>query len=432
MRNYFKKQMIIDLDYGTDGIKVDLPEDITTVIEPTFLPGIPDPIEALKNAIRNPIGTLPLKSIAKSNQNIGISVCDITRPIPTSTILPVLLEELKHIPNDQITIFIATGTHRSNTTCELDMMLGENIRKKYKIINHDAFNQKELKFTGNTSNGIPIWLNKLWVESDIKITTGFVEPHFFAGFSGGPKMIAPGLAGFDTIMALHNSKMIGNKNSTWGITYGNPIHDSIREIAKLNKVDFSIDVSINKNHQITSIYAGELFTIHKACSDFVKHVSMKALNTKFPIIITTNSGYPLDLNLYQTVKGISAAAQVLKEKGSILCVSECREGIPSNGKFKKILESQNTPEKLLEMINSDEYQSHDQWQVQILAQIMIKAEIYLMSENISNKQIISTHMKPIINLQRTIQQKLKQHGNNSEILVIPQGPQTIPYINDSK
>jgi nickel-dependent lactate racemase len=307
-------------------------------------------------------------------------------------------------------------------------MLGINIRNKYNIINHDAFNEKDLELAGKTSNNIPIWLNKKWINNDIKITTGFVEPHFFAGFSGGPKMVAPGLAGFKTIMGLHSSKMISNPNSTWGITFGNPIHDSIREIAKINKVDFSIDVSINRDHQITSIYAGELFTIHKACSDFVKHISMKPLSKRFPIILTSNSGYPLDLNLYQAVKGISAAAQVVEEKGSILCVAECKDGIPSHGKFKQILESRDTPEGLLEMINSDKYESHDQWQVQILAQIMTKANISFMSENIKDQDIISSHMSPITNLEKTLDEKIKEYGKGSEILVLPQGPQTIPYI----
>ena len=420
--------MITKLDYGKDGINIELPDKITTIIEPTFLPGIPDPIGAIKNAIRNPIGTLPLKKLVKPNQTVGISVCDITRPMPTSTVLPVLLKELEHIPNEQITIFIATGTHRANTASELDLMLGINIRNKYNIINHDAFNEKDLELAGKTSNNIPIWLNKKWINNDIKITTGFVEPHFFAGFSGGPKMVAPGLAGFKIIMGLHSSKMISNPNSTWGITFGNPIHDSIREIAKINKVDFSIDVSINRDHQITSIYAGELFTIHKACSDFVKHISMKPLSKRFPIILTSNSGYPLDLNLYQAVKGISAAAQVVEEKGSILCVAECKDGIPSHGKFKQILESRDTPEGLLEMINSDKYESHDQWQVQILAQIMTKANISFMSENIKDQDIISSHMSPITNLEKTLDEKIKEYGKGSEILVLPQGPQTIPYI----
>ena len=158
--------MITKLDYGKNGLNIELPDEITTIIEPTFRPGIADPIGALTNAIRNPIGTLPLKKIVKSNQTVGISVCDITRPMPTSTVLPVLLEELKNIPNEQITIFIATGTHRANTRSELDHMLGNNIRKKYNIINHDAFNEKELELAGKTSNNIPIWLSLNILDDD--------------------------------------------------------------------------------------------------------------------------------------------------------------------------------------------------------------------------------------------------------------------------
>ena len=265
--------MKVKLSYGKNGLMVNLP-DCTKVIEPQFLPALPDQHGALKDAIRNPISTPPLRQSVVLGQKIGISVCDITRPIPTNVILSVLLAELEHIPDEDITIFIATGTHRSNNKSELDSMLGQTVTSRgYNIINHDAFDEANLSRVGTTKNGIPVFINSDWIKSDFKITIGFVEPHFFAGFSGGPKMVAPGLAGFETIMHLHNSDMIAHHNSTWAITEGNPIHDAIREIANIEPVDFSLDVTLNKNKGITSVYAGNMFKVHKACCDFSRYTS---------------------------------------------------------------------------------------------------------------------------------------------------------------
>ncbi|HAT21934.1 MAG TPA: nickel-dependent lactate racemase, partial [Dehalococcoidia bacterium] len=256
-------------------------------------------------------------------------------------------------------------------------MLGEQpMGGGYNIVNHDAFNRDNLTEIGVTKKNIPILLNSDWIKKDFKITTGFVEPHFFAGFSGGPKMIAPGLAGFETIMKLHDSDMISNPNSKWGITHGNPIHDSIREIATLFPSDFTLDVTINKHRKITSVYAGEMFQVHKAACEFAHFTAMREVPEPFDIVVTTNSGYPLDMNLYQAVKGMSAAHQIVKKDGSIICAAECSDGIPNHGSYGEILKSQASPQSLIDMIESSDYQKHDQWQVQIQASIQMENDVY--------------------------------------------------------
>ena len=406
---------------------VNLP-DCTKVIEPQFLPALPDQHGALKDAISNPISTPPLRQSVVLGQKIGISVCDITRPIPTNVILSVLLAELEHIPDEDITIFIATGTHRSNNKSELDSMLGQTVTSRgYNIINHDAFDEANLSRVGTTKNGIPVFINSDWIKSDFKITIGFVEPHFFAGFSGGPKMVAPGLAGFETIMHLHNSDMIAHPNSTWAITEGNPIHDAIREIANIEPVDFSLDVTLNKNKGITSVYAGNMFKVHKACCDFSRSTSTVKVDHKFDIVITTNSGYPLDMNLYQAVKGMSAASSVVATGGSIICAAECSDGIPEHGNYGNILTSASSPDELLELINKPDYNRHDQWQVQIQAQIQSKATVYVKSDYLTQSQIANSHLHPIDDIEETIL-KLCLNKPGSSICVLPEGPQTIPYI----
>ena len=264
---------------------------------------------------------------------------DITRPIPTFDILSVVLKELHHVPPNQIVILVATGTHRGNTLEELSMMLGADVVNKFQVVNHDAFNEATTKYVGQTQDNIPIWLNSYWLDAQIRITLGFAEPHFFAGFSGGPKMVAPGLAGIDTIMELHSPKLIGNPKSTWGRTSDNPIHQSIREITEYTGVSFGVDVTINRLHQITSVYAGEIFAEHEAAMSVAQRSAMQPVENEFDIVVTTNSGFPLDLNLYQTVKGLSAAAQIVKNGGSIVCASECSDGIPDHGEVGRIVVS---------------------------------------------------------------------------------------------
>jgi nickel-dependent lactate racemase len=422
--------VLIELAYGRQGLTVELPDKVTTVIEPTHVPGLPDQRGALLNAIRNPIGTPPLRQLVSPDQTVAISVCDITRPMPSATVLPVLLRDLAHVPDEQITIVIATGTHRSNTPDELEQMLGIEVMSDYRVLNHDAFADSSLKHVGDTPEGIPIWLNRHWVESDIRITTGFVEPHFFAGFSGGPKMVAPGLAGLVTTMRLHDAQMIGHPNSTWGVTEGNPIHSAIRQIARQTGVDFSVDVTINRDHQITAAYAGELFAVHRAACGVAKRAAMRAVSGPFDVVVTTTSGYPLDLNLYQSVKGMSAAAQVLKDGGSIICAAECSDGIPDHGDYKKILSEADSPQDLLETINAPGYSRHDQWQVQIQAQIQMRAEVYLRSSYLTDEQVRRAHLKPIEDIEGTVSDMLRRHGRGARVCVLPQGPQTIPYLRD--
>ena len=257
--------MLVDLAYGRTGLTVDLPDDRTTVVEPSYVPGLPDERGALTVALRNPIGTPPLRRMVRPRQTVAISVCDITRPMPSSTVLPAVLRELAHVPNKNIVILIAAGTHRANTPEELDGMLGPEVTASYRVVNHDAFAEEDLEHCGETSDGIPIWLNRHWLAADFRITTGFVEPHFFAGFSGGPKMVAPGLAGFETTMRLHDVRhdrpskrgLGGHRGATLSTT-------RFGASPPLPAWTSAVDVTINRSRQITSVYAGELFAVHSA------------------------------------------------------------------------------------------------------------------------------------------------------------------------
>jgi lactate racemase len=240
-------------------------------------------------------------------------------------------------------------------------------------------------------------------------------------------MVAPGLAGLETVMTLHNAERIGHPNATWGVTQGNPIHDDVREIALLTGVDFALDVTLNRDQQITAAFAGDLFQEHSAACDLARQNAMRGVDQPFDIVVTTNSGYPLDQNLYQAVKGMSAAAKIVKKGGTIICAAECRDGIPNHGAYGQILASQPSPRALLDMITSPGYSRPDQWQVQIQAMIQLKASVMVKADRLSDDQIRGAHLQPIHDVSTAVDNALRMAGARASVCVLPNGPQTIPY-----
>jgi nickel-dependent lactate racemase len=425
-------QMRIRLDYGTTGLDVDLPDDNVTVIEPIHRAAVPDIRGTLLAAMRAPIDRPPLPAIVKPGQRIAISVCDITRAQPRRDMIEAIFTELPQVPPEDVTILVATGTHRANPVAELDQMLGPDIARTCRVINHDSRNAATLQYVGRTATGVEVRLNREWLDADVRITTGFVEPHFFAGFSGGPKMVAPGLAGLDTVMTLHDARRIGHPNATWGTIEGNPVHDDVREIARMVPVDFSIDVTLNRDQQITAAFAGDILSEHRRACAHAKETAMRAVPAAFDVVVTTNSGYPLDQNLYQAVKGMSAAAKIVKPGGTIICAAECRDGLPNHGSYGAVLASQPDPETLLAMINTPGYSAPDQWQVQIQAQIQMKATVLVKTSGLSDAEVRAAHFTPIADVTTALRDALRQAGPEATLCVLPHGPQTIPYVQSQK
>ena len=405
---------------------MDLPDGRSTVITPTFRPALPDPERAIQNALRSPINARPLREIARKGQRVAISVCDVTRAQPRLLMVQAILDELEGVirPED-VTILIATGTHRSNTDDEVRSMLGDEIFDACRIVNHVARDESTLDDLGMVGNGVPVKLNREWTGADLRITTGFVEPHFFAGFSGGPKMIAPGLAGIDTVLTLHDAARIGHPDATWGVIEGNPVHDDVRAIARVAPPDFSMDVVLNSDQEVTGLYAGELFAMHVAACAQAKLDSMQPVTRPFDLVVTSNSGYPLDQNLYQAVKGMSAAARVVKPGGLIVCASECRDGIPDHGSYSEILSSRPDPASLMQMIETPGYSEPDQWQVQIQAKIQMHAQVLVKTDRLSDAQLQAAHFEAIDDIQAVVDAA----DGDATICVLPEGPQTIPYIS---
>jgi nickel-dependent lactate racemase len=407
---------------------VRLPDERVTVIEPISRPPAADPHQTLLDAIRNPIDSPPLRERVRRGARVAVSVCDITRAQPRVQQITALLAEMPAVRDEDVTILIATGTHRANTPAELERMLGAEFLRRFRIINHDARNADSLERVGVTTSGVPAYLNREWLAADVRITTGFVEPHFFAGFSGGPKMVAPGLAGLETVMLLHDAARIGHPNAIWGVTDGNPIQTDVREIARMVPVDFALDVTLNRDQQITAAFAGDILAQHRRACAYAKETVMRAVPRPFDVVLTTNSGYPLDQNLYQAVKGMSAAATIVKPAGTIVCAAECRDGLPNHGSYGAVLASQPGPAQLLEMINAPGYAVPDQWQVQIQAQLQLKARVLVRTSGLSPAEIRAAHFEPIDDVAAAVDEALARAGSDATLCVLPQGPQTIPYL----
>jgi nickel-dependent lactate racemase len=417
------------LAYGKTGLDIDLPDDAPiTVIEPRYLPGLPDPAAALHAALRSPIGAQPLRTLVGPSDTVGIVFSDITRPTPHRLLLPAILAELEHLPDAQIVLFNATGTHRANTEAELRGMLGDQVVDRYRIVQNDCTDRETHVSLGTTRSGNEIWIQREFVECDKRILTGFIEPHLFAGFSGGGKAVMPGLALLETVMRNHSVRHIDSPLATWGITEGNPLWEEVREAARLVQPLFLLNVTLNRDKQITAVFAGAWEEAHARGCQFVKQTAMVAVPSPFDIVITTNSGYPLDLNLYQTVKGMSAAAQVVRPGGSIVAAAQCWDGIPDHGEYAQMLHEADSSQSLLQTIRRPGYQRHDMWEAQVQALVLQKADVYVHSDGLSDAQIREALLTPCRDIEACVAALRRKYGPECRICVLPEGPQTIPYI----
>jgi len=421
--------MNVKLAYGTKGLDISLPDDAdVTVLEPRYLPGLPDPEQAVQDALRQPVAGPALTECISPDASIGIVFSDITRPVPNRILIPAILHELEHIPAERITLYNATGTHRPNTRDELIDMLGEDIVATYRIIQNDCNDNASYTSIGTARTGNEILLHRGLLEEDAIILTGFIEPHIFAGFSGGGKALTPGMAHLDTVMRNHNAANMDHPRAIWGITRGNPIWEEINETVELTQPAFLLNVALNKDKQITGVFAGEVQAAHEVGCAFVKQTAMAAVDEPFDIVITSNSGYPLDLNLYQSVKGMSAAAQIVKPGGEIIIAADCWDGVPDHGPFSDILKAAETPADLLATLRAPGYQKQDSWQAHILALVREKANVHVYSENLSDDQIREALLIPSHDIRASVDTLLASANHPLRICVLPEGPQTIPYI----
>ncbi len=418
--------MQVQLAYGRSGLTIDLPEPVDVIAAPA-VPGLPDEAGALRQALRQPIQSAPLAARVKPGDRVVIAHSDITRATPNARILPILLAELDAagVRRADITLLNALGTHRPQTPAELRTMLGPAVVENYRCLQHDAYADADLVALGATPFGHPVRVNRHFMEADVRILTGFIEPHFFAGFSGGPKGVLPALAGAESVLTNHGQAMIAHPQATWGVLEGNPIWEEMRAAALAARPDFLLNVTLNAQREITGVFAGDLLAAHAAGCAFVRAQAMVPVAAPYDIVITTNSGYPLDQNLYQTVKGLSAASRIVRAGGTIIMAAACEDGLPDHGRYAELLRTGGSPQGVLALLAQPGFTAQDQWQVQIQALIQQRAEVLVHSGGLTPAQITAALFTPCPDIARAV---AARRGPAARVCLMPDGPQTIAYL----
>lgn len=424
--------MKIKLDYGESKLEIDVNDNnILHILEKELVKPLADTKKKLAESLRDPIGSPNLKEKIKGKKNICIVISDITRAIPTKLVLESILPEIHNygISRDSITIIVATGLHRPNEGRELIKLVGKDIYDNYNIVNHIAGDKDSCRLIGKTKKGTPIILNKTYLDSDFKILTGLIEPHLMAGFSGGRKAICPGLSYVDMFKHFHGPQILESPKTTTGVIDGNPFHEEATEIAKKAGADFIVNVTINKNKEITGVFSGDLEDAFLTGVDFCLQPSIYRIDKEADIVITTGGGYPLDINLYQAVKGMVGAIPAVKQGGMIIIAAKCLEGLGSK-KFIELLLDEIDLNKFIEKIKGKKYFKLDQWELEELIKARKKAEIYLYSDclNESSHAIPSSTLIQVDSLEDAVNTGLEKFGRNATISIIPEGPYIIPVI----
>lgn len=423
--------MRITLDYDRTGLTVDLPDD--RVVGPLAIRNVPplaDPEQAVANVLAKPTGTPPLAEVARGRKNACILVCDITRPVPNRVILPPVLRTLEQqgIARKDILILVATGLHRPNEGAELVEMLGEEIAANYRVENHHGKVLEEHDFLGTTPNGVPAWIDSRYVRADLKITTGLIEPHLMAGYSGGRKVICPGIAGLETVKVWHGPKFLEHPRADCGFLDGNPVHEENTRIAKMAGCDFIVNVCIDGSRRITWVGAGHMERAWLEGVSFVESVVKVRVAEPMDVVVTSCAGYPLDTTFYQAVKGMTGALPIVKQGGTIVLAAGLSEGLGSP-EFQKLLAENPDLNVFKQRIMGGDYFIMDQWQLEELAKVVARCRVKLVCKNVPAETLRRCHVEPAESVEQAVAECLAEYGPAAKVAVIPKGPYVLPYVN---
>jgi len=409
--------------FGKSGINLSLPDGQRyEVIESRRASHIEDVDATLNHVLDYPIGSPPLRVLAEGKKTAAISVCDITRPAPNRITLPPLLRRLHEagIPVEGITILIATGLHRSATEDEINTIVGPEIASTYRIVNHDACAFEDHRSLGSTARGTPVYVDKRFTDADLHITLGFIEQHLMLGFSGGRKLVAPGLAGQETIKVIHSPRFMREPMATEGSIANNPLHDELLEIARMVRHDFILDVTLTQDRKISGAFAGSPVAAHAAGVDFLRTTSLETLSGLSDVVITSAAGHPLDLTFYQTIKGVTAAQHIVKPGGKILILGECTEGIGSPEFTQKVAEFSDYQD-YLDAIRDTPVVT-DQWQLEKLALTGLQNELFFYTPGVTKQELGGLGRYSFSNLDEAIVHVLNGLPADSRVALVPDGP----------
>ncbi|MGO9119209.1 MAG: nickel-dependent lactate racemase [Desulfomonilaceae bacterium] len=421
------------MNYGRSGLNLELPDHWNvTVIRKKPMPVLPDPIAAMARALEEPVGSKTVLEEAKGCSNVCILICDVTRPVPNGLILPAVIKELLEsgLSPEQIMVMVATGLHRPNEGDELREVVGDDwVFNNIKIVNHFAKNDADHVSLGFTSRGTPIKLDRRFMEADLRIVTGLVEPHFMAGYSGGRKVVVPGVAHQETITRLHTATFLESPNAANCILGGNPLHEEQIEIVKRVGESLAVNIVIDEFRQPCFLNFGDIIQSHLTAIDFMKKYAEVTVPRRFRTVITSSAGYPLDKTYYQTVKGMVGAMDILEPGGDLFIVSECSEGMGSGDYVeaqKRLLAL--GQDKFLDELRPKQQAAVDEWQTEMQLKPMRIGTINCYTQCLCAEDLQLTGVESFADLNRfhqAIQQSVERSGDLS-VAVIPEGPYVVP------
>ncbi len=422
--------MRVRLEYGRDGLEVDLPDDriVRTLAYKDATP-LADPNGEIQQLLQEPIGASPLRELAQGRDNACILICDITRPVPNEMILRPTLAALEEagIAREKILILVATGLHRPNLGDELVEMVGQYIVDNYRIENHDGQDLASHTNLGDSPRGVPVWIDSRYVEADLKITTGLIEPHLMAGFSGGRKVICPGIAALETVRVWHGPDFLENPKADCGILDGNPVHEENTWIAQRAGCDFIVNVVIDAERRPLTFVAGDMVEAFHEGVDFVRSVVTDTVDEPVDIVVTSSAGYPLDTTFYQSVKGMTGALPIVKQGGTIILAASLSEGIGSP-EFQELFREHANIDIFMERILGKQYFKLDQWQLEEMVKVLRKAKVKVVSDGLSPETINKLFVESATSVEQAVADSLQEYGDTATVAVIPKGPYVLAKV----
>jgi lactate racemase len=421
--------MQVQFAYGKTGLKLNLPDGLDyTVLEARSASALPDQARAIEEALDRPTAGPPLMELAKGKRTAAISVCDITRPAPNRVVLPPVLKRLEQagIPRENVIVMIATGLHRAATDAEIREILGPEIAGTVRVGNHNARNRDEHRYLGDTGSGTPVWIDERFIAADLHITLGFIEPHLMLGFSGGRKLIAPGLAAQETIKVLHSPKFMRDARAVEGSVADNPLHRELLEISRMARHDFIVDVALTRDRKIAGVFAGAAEQAHAEGMKFVSRVMLEELPEPVDAVVTSCAGYPLDLTFYQAIKGITAAQHIVKPGGRILLIAECAEG-PGAHEFCDLLKRTASDQEYLNSIANSPV-IVDQWQLEKLAIVTRKADVIFYTPGLPGEYHVALWGRIMPTIDEAVAALVDGLPQGARVALVPEGPYVLAKV----
>ncbi len=425
--------MQFTLDYGRTGLRVTLPDD--RVVGPLAIRGaapLPDPAAALDAALENPVGTPPLAELARGKKDACVVICDITRPVPNKLILPPVLRTLEAagIPRNKIVILNATGLHRPNEGDELVEMVGADVVAKYRIENHYGQRLDEHTYLGTTPAGVPAWIDTRYVTADLKITTGLIEPHLMAGYSGGRKVVCPGLAALETVRIWHGPRFLEHPKADCGSLDGNPVHEENTRIAQMAGCDFNVNVCLDGQRRVTWLGAGDMIAAWEQGVRFVEGVVKAPVSAPVDVVVTSCAGYPLDTTWSQAVTGLTGALPIVKRGGTIVMAASLSEGLGSP-EFQRLTRESRFMKRFEPGGREEPGPDHcemDEWQLVMLAKVLKHCKVKVVTDGLPADVLRACHVEPATTVEAAVAASLAEYGPAARVAVIPKGPYVLPCV----